>query len=70
MFFINQVLDAVEVQPKFELVVNIVVLFVRGDYFAVFQVKIVVGLAAFTGAVGEVRRREKKTESASDDNDE
>jgi hypothetical protein len=39
------------VQPNFELVENIVVSFVRRD-FAVFQVKIVVDLAALAKTIG------------------
>ncbi len=60
----------VGILPEFELVADIAVSFVGKDSFAVFQVKIVIGMAALASAVGEVRRRKGKTGSASDSNDE
>ncbi len=44
--FLRAVVGMVEVKPGFELVAYIVVLFVRGAFSAVFQVKIVIVLAA------------------------
>ncbi len=46
------------VQPEFDLVANIVVSFVRGDFLAVFQ-----GLNELASNVGEVRKQEGKVEN-------
>jgi hypothetical protein len=60
----------VEIKPGLELVVNIVVSFDRGEFFAVFQVKIIVGLSTFAKSVGEGWREEGQTESATNSDDE
>ncbi len=67
--FLREVVGIAEVEPGFELVANIVVSFDRGDFPAVYQVKIVVGLSAIAKTVGEVRRNEGKTENATNSND-
>ncbi len=69
LFFL-EVVDVIGVQPKFELVANIVVLFGKEDFSAVFQMKIVIVLATLAGTVGEVSGQKGDTKSASDGNDE
>ncbi len=62
--------SVVKVKPGFELVANVVVSFARGSFSAVFQVKIIVGLSTFEKSVGKVRRKERKTESATNSDNE
>ena len=61
--------SVVEVEPGFELVANIVVSLDRGNFFAVFQVKIVVSLPTMAKCFGEVGRQKGKTKSAANGND-
>ena len=62
--------SVVEVEPGFELVANIVVSPDRGNFFAVFQVKIVVGLPTIAKGIREVGREKGETESAANGDDE
>jgi len=62
--------SVVEVEPGFELVTNIVVSPDRGNFFAVFQVKIVVGLPTVAKSIGEVGREKGETKSAANGDDE
>ncbi len=59
----------VKVKPGFKLVTNIVMSLDRGNFFAVFQVKIVVGLPTVAKSIGEVGRQKGKTKSAANGND-
>jgi hypothetical protein len=56
------VVGVVKVELGLELVANIVVSFVRGeDIFAVFQVEIIVVLAALAKTAGKAKRQDGKT---------
>ncbi len=63
---LRAVVDMIEVKPGFEPFAKIV----SFDFFAAFQLKIVVGFSALAGTFGEVRTKEEKTESAAYSDDE